>query len=433
MNELFGFLTIFVLVLINGFFVAAEFALVSVRRTRIDQLANEGSKRGRLTQKVLKDLDLYIAATQLGITMASLGIGFLAEPAIEHTVRPTLLGWNVAETSVTTISFIIAFTLSTALHIVFGELAPKSLALQRSEQVSLAVSIPMIVFATVFRPFIYVLNATGNGVVRLLGLRPVTGHHTAHSEEEIRMIVSASRQEGVLEEQEKELLNNVFDLSDTPVRGIMTPRVDMIAIEENAPLRRLMQLNEEHGYSRVPIYRDTTDNIIGVAYIGDILRHLDHLDTVSVGQIARPTVFAPENMKVLDLFPLLQRAKTHMAIVVDEFGSAIGILSMEDIFEEVVGTVDSGFDFDTMKTRRVTIESEGDDTHLISGRAPISELNDSLKLNLPVGEAHTLAGFLINRLRHIPEVGDTVLEQGYRYTVTEADARAVTKVRVERV
>ena len=200
MNDLLGFLSIFALVLFNGFFVAAEFALVSVRRTRIDQLANEGSSRGRLTQRVLKDLDLYIAATQLGITMASLGIGFLAEPAIEHMVAPTLLGWGVLEANVKTISFIIAFTVSTALHIVFGELAPKSLALQRSEQVSLAVAIPMLVFATVFRPVIYVLNATGNGVVRLLGLKPVTGHHTAHSEEEIRMIVSASRQEGVLEE-----------------------------------------------------------------------------------------------------------------------------------------------------------------------------------------------------------------------------------------
>jgi putative hemolysin len=164
MNDLLGLVWLFVLVLVNGFFVAAEFALVSVRRTRIDQLANEGSSRGRLTQKVLKDLDLYIAATQLGITMASLGIGFLAEPAIEHLARPTLLGWGIADANVTTISFIIAFGVSTALHIVFGELAPKSLALQRSEQVSLMVSIPLIVFGTVFRPENYVMNATGNGV-----------------------------------------------------------------------------------------------------------------------------------------------------------------------------------------------------------------------------------------------------------------------------
>lgn len=432
MNELFGFLTIFVLVLINGFFVAAEFALVSVRRTRIDQLANEGSKRGRLTQKVLKDLDLYIAATQLGITMASLGIGFLAEPAIEHTVRPTLLGWNVAETSVTTISFIIAFTLSTALHIVFGELAPKSLALQRSEQVSLAVSIPMIVFATVFRPFIYVLNATGNGVVRLLGLRPVTGHHTAHSEEEIRMIVSASRQEGVLEEQEKELLNNVFDLSDTPVRGIMTPRVDMIAIEENAPLRRLMQLNEEHGYSRVPIYRDTTDNIIGVAYIGDILRHLDHLDTVSVGQIARPTVFAPENMKVLDLFPLLQRAKTHMAIVVDEFGGTAGVVTLEDAVEEVVGEIYDEND-DEEDEKLFTLLEDG--SYLFDATINCSEVEKVLGVDLDdeiQGNYETLSGFLFHQFEYIPRQGEETTAAGWTFHVADADERRVLKIRAFR-
>lgn len=432
MSDFLGIVSMFFLVLINGFFVAAEFALVSVRRTRIDQLANEGSSRGRLTQKVLKDLDLYIAATQLGITMASLGIGFLAEPAIEHLAAPTLLQWGIAPGNVTTISFVLAFTLSTALHIVFGELAPKSLALQRSEQVSLAVSIPMIAFATLFRPVIYVLNATGNGVVRMLGLKPVTGHHTAHSEEEIRMIVSASRQEGVLEEQEKELLNNVFDLSDTPVRGIMTPRVDMIAIAEDAPLRRLMQLNEEHGYSRVPIYRDTTDNIVGVAYLGDVLRHLDHLDTVNVGQIARPTVFAPENMKVLDLFQLLQRAKTHMAIVVDEFGGTAGVVTLEDAVEEVVGEI---YDENDDEEDEKLFTHIGDGSYLFDAAINCSVVEKVLGVDLDdeiQGNYETLSGFLFHQFEYIPRPGEETTAAGWTFHVAEADERRVLKIRAFR-
>ena len=408
------------------------FSVSSSSRTRIDQLANEGSSRARLTQTVLKDLDLYIAATQLGITMASLGIGFLAEPALEHLAAPTLLGWGIEAGNVTTISFVLAFTLSTALHIVFGELAPKSLALQRSEDVSMLVSIPMIGFAIVFRPFIYVLNATGNGVVRMFGLKPVPGHHSAHSEEEIRMIVSASRQEGVLEEQEKELLNNVFDLSDTPVRAIMTPRVDMIAIEENAPLRRLMILNEEHGYSRVPIFRDTTDNIVGVAYIGDLLRHLDRLDNVTVGQIARATVFAPENMKVLDLFPLLQRKKTHLAIVVDEFGGTAGIVTLEDAVEEVVGEIYDEND-DEEDEKLFTLLEDG--SYLFDATINCTEVEKTLRIDLDdqiQGNYETLSGFLFHQFEYIPRPGEETSAAGWTFHVAEADDRRVLKIRAFR-
>jgi putative hemolysin len=430
MNDALGILALFVLVLVNGFFVAAEFALVSVRRTRVEQLANEGNWLAKRTHKALKNLDLYIAATQLGITMASLGIGFLAEPAIEHLVAPTLLDWQLAASQVKTISFVIAFSLSTALHIVFGELAPKSLALQRSEQVAMAIAIPLHIFTTLFRPVIYVLNATGNGVVRMFGLKPVTGHHTAHSEEEIRMIVSASRQEGVLEEQEKELLNNVFDLSDTPVRAIMTPRVEMIAIEDTASLRRLMALNEEHGYSRVPIYSESIDKIVGIAFIGDILRHLDKLDIVTVGMIARGTVFAPENMKVIDLFQLLQSKKTHMAIVMDEFGGTAGLVTLEDAVEEVVGEIYDETDEDNKQVTHL-----GDGVYLFDAMINISEAEKILGVDLgddEDGNYETLSGFLFHQFEYIPRPGEETAHAGWVFHVAEADERRVIKVRASR-
>lgn len=432
MSDLFGLLSLFLLVLLNGFFVAAEFALVSVRRTRIEQLTNEGNTLARLTHRALQDLDLYIAATQLGITMASLGIGFIAEPAIEHLAGPTLHAWGLPEATVTTISFALAFGLSTALHIVFGELAPKSLALQRAEQVSMVIAVPLIAFTTVFRPVIWLLNVTGNSVVRLFGLKPVPGHHAVHSEEEIRMIVSASRQEGVLEEQEKELLNNVFDLSDTPVRGIMTPRVDMVALEEKATLRRFMALNEEHSYSRVPIYRDTIDNIVGLAYIGDVLKHLDHLDEVTLAAVARPAVFAPENMKVIDLFQLFQKKKTHMAIVVDEFGGTAGVVTLEDALEEVVGEIyDESDDVEEEKQ----VQDLGGGAYLFDAMINVSEVEKTLGIDLDdeiQGNYETLSGFLFHKFEYIPQVGEEVEAEGWHFHVAEADERRVLKIRAYR-
>ena len=432
MSDLVGLLSLVLLVLLNGFFVAAEFALVSVRRTRIEQLANEGNTLARMTHRAIQDLDLYIAATQLGITMASLGIGFIAEPAIEHLAGPTLLAWGLPPDTVKTISFALAFGLSTALHIVFGELAPKSLALQRAEQVSMAIAVPLIAFTTVFRPVIWLLNVTGNGVVRLFGLKPVPGHHAVHSEEEIRMIVSASRQEGVLEEQEKELLNNVFDLSDTPVRGIMTPRVDMVALDENATLRRFMGLNEEHGYSRVPIYRETIDKIVGIAYIGDVLKHLDRLDEVTLAKVARPAVYAPENMKVIDLFQLFQKKKTHMAIVVDEFGGTAGVVTLEDALEEVVGEIyDEGDDAEEEKQ----VTALGDDTYLFDAMINVSEVEKTLGIDLDdeiQGNYETLSGFLFHKFEYIPQVGEEVAVEGWTFHVAEADERRVIKIRAHR-
>lgn len=432
MSDLFGLFLVVLLVLVNGFFVAAEFALVSVRRTRIEQLTNEGNTLARLTHRVIQDLDLYIAATQLGITMASLGIGFIAEPAIEHLVSPSLLQWGMAPGSVTTLSFALAFGLSTALHIVFGELAPKSLALQRAEQVSLAISIPLIAFTTVFRPVIWLLNVTGNGVVRMFGLKPVPGHHSAHSEEEIRMIVSASRQEGVLEEQEKELLNNVFDLSDTPVRAIMTPRVDMIALDESASLRRFMAINEEHQYSRVPIYRETNDKIVGIAYIGDVLKHLDRLDEVTVSEVARPAVFAPENMKVIDLFSLFQKKKTHMAIVVDEFGGTAGVVSLEDALEEVVGEI---YDENDEPEEEKQVIDLGDGTYVFDAMISVDEVEKTLAIDLDdeiQGNYETLSGFLFHKFEYIPQVGEEVEAEGWTFHVAEADERRVMKIRAYR-
>lgn len=432
MNDLLGLLALFVLVLMNGFFVAAEFALVSVRRTRIEQLAEEGNAPARTTHRALQNLDLYIAATQLGITMASLAIGFVAEPAIEHLMHPVLERLNLSLTAAQekTISVAVAFAISTILHIVFGELAPKSLALQRSEQVSLAIIRPLLVFTTIFKWAIVGLNALGNGVVRLLGLRAVTGHHTAYSEEEIRMIVSASSQEGVLEDSEKELVYNVFDLSDTTAREVMTPRVDMVVVDGAAPLRRLLELNAEHGYSRIPVFQDTADNIVGIAHTSDVLRHLEELDHLTIADVMRPVFFVPEGMKIKDLLAKMRDKKSHMSIVVDEFGGTAGLATLEDALEEIVGEIYDETDDEEIPL----IEVLGEGVYLMDGSITIHEVEDRLGNELEEGEAEygTLGGFMTSFFGDIPEVGQSFVQDGWAFTVEEADQRRVARVRVER-
>ncbi|WP_221089843.1 hemolysin family protein [Deinococcus aquaedulcis] len=430
MNDLFGVLALFVLVLMNGFFVAAEFALVSVRRTRIDQLADEGNATARVTQRALQNLDLYIAATQLGITMASLAIGFVAEPAIEHLIEPLFPEGQFSEGQIKAISFGVAFAISTVLHIVFGELAPKTWALQRSEQVSLIVTRPLLIFTTIFKWAIKGLNAMGNGVVRLFGLRGVSGHHTAYSEEEIRMIVSASSQEGVLEDDEKELVYNVFDLSDTTVREVMTPRIEMVLVDSAAPLRRLLDIRAEHGYSRIPVFQDTPDNIVGIVHTSDVLAHLDTLDHTLVADIMRPVFFVPEGMKIKDLLAKMRDKKSHLSIVVDEFGGTSGLVTLEDALEEIVGEI-----YDETDEEEVPmIEVIGEGMYLMDASLTVGEVEERLGSNIEDGEGEfdTLSGFMTSHFGDIPEAGQHFTHNGWTFTVEAADQRRVTRVRVER-
>ncbi|RJF72971.1 HlyC/CorC family transporter [Deinococcus cavernae] len=429
-KDLIGILALIVLVLLNGYFVAVEYALVSVRRTRIDQLAEEGNATARMVQRVLGRLDLYIAAVQLGVSMMSLLIGFVSEPAIEHLAEPLFTRAGVPEHYLKPASFALAFILATTFHIVLGELVPKSAALQRSEALSMSLVRPLVWFTAVFRPVILGLNALGAGVLRLLGLKAVAGHHTAYSEEEIRMIVSASSQEGVLEDSEKELVYNVFDLSDTTAREVMTPRVDMVVVDGASPLRRLLELNVEHGYSRIPVFQDTADNIVGIAHTSDVLGHLEELDHLSIADIMRPVFFVPEGMKIKDLLAKMRDKKSHMSIVVDEFGGTAGLATLEDALEEIVGEI---YD-ETDEEEIPLIEVLGEGVYLMDGSVTIHEVEERLGNELEEGEAEygTLAGFMTSFFGDIPEVGQSFTQDGWAFTVEAADQRRVARVRVER-
>lgn len=429
MNDYLGIAALFVLVLLNGYFVAVEYALVSVRRTRIDQLAEEGNSTARVVQRVLGRLDLYIAAVQLGVSMMSLLIGFVAEPAIEHLSEPLFRQAGLPETYLHPVAFALAFILSTTFHIVLGELVPKSAALQKSEQMCMSLVRPLVAFTTIFRPVILGLNFMGGVLLRLLGLKAVAGHHTAYSEEEIRMIVSASSQEGVLEDSEKELVYNVFDLSDTTVREVMTPRIEMVLADGAAPLRRVLELNNDHGYSRVPVYQDTADNIVGVVHTSDVLGHLNELDHTTIADIMRPVFFVPEGMKIKDLLAKMREKKSHLSIVVDEFGGTSGLVTLEDALEEIVGEI-----YDETDDEEVPmIEVIGEGMYLMDASLTVHDAEERLGSNIEDGEGEfdTLSGFMTSHFGDIPEIGQSFVHNGWAFTVEDADQRRVTRVRVE--
>ncbi|GMA14936.1 HlyC/CorC family transporter [Deinococcus metallilatus] len=430
MNDWIRVASLLLLVLANGYFVAVEYALVSVRRTKIDQLVEEGNAAARMVQRVLGRLDLYIAAVQLGVSMMSLLIGFIAEPAIEHLTEPLFNRAGLPASYQQPAAFALAFILSTTLHIVLGELVPKSAALQKSEQLALRLVRPLVLFTAIFRPVILGLNGLGAFVLRLMGLKAVAGHHTAYSEEEIRMIVSASSQEGVLEDEEKELVYNVFDLSDTTVREVMTPRIDMVVVDGAAPLRRLLELSAEHGYSRVPVYQDTADNIVGIAHTSDMLRHLDQLDETMIADVMRPVYFVPEGMKINDLLAKMRDKKSHMSIVVDEFGGTAGLVTLEDALEEIVGEIYDETDEDEVPL----IEVLGEGIYLMDASLTVGEVEERLGTNLEDGEGEydTLSGFMTSHFGDIPEIGQSFVYNGWAFTVEDADQRRVTRVRVER-
>jgi len=339
--DLLGLVAVVVLVLLNGFFVAAEFSLISVRQTRITELVAAGNARAETVQQALKNPDRVIAATQLGITLASLGLGWIGEPALSHLIEP-LLDLFPAELRPGlshSLSSGLAFAIITFLHVVVGELAPKSIALQDPENTSLAVASPTLWSERLFKPFIWALNGTGNALLRLVGVEPASGHELVHSVAELKMLVTASTKEGVVDEQESELLHAIFDFGDLLVRQVMIPRTEIIAVEADLPLNEILPLITESTYTKIPVYDDDLDNLLGIIHVKDLLRMMQEPDWQSstVRSLVREPLYVPETLLVSALLRELRDNRQHIAIILDEFGGTAGLVTLEDILEEIVG------------------------------------------------------------------------------------------------
>ncbi|RJQ36947.1 HlyC/CorC family transporter [Candidatus Microgenomates bacterium] len=423
---------IIILVLLNGYFVASEFALVAVRKTRIDELVKRGNPTAKLVQKALADLDSFISATQLGITLASLALGWIGEPTIAHFLEPyfTFLPKEAATISAHSLSIIIAFTIITFLHIVLGELAPKTIALQKAEITSLFVIAPLTVFTRIFSPFIWVLNRAGSMVLKLFGFTAPSGHQLVHSEEEIRMILSQSAESGAIPKKEAEMMYSVFRLGDIPVKQIMVPRTDIVAFNVSTSLKEIVKHVQRHPHSRFPIYEHSIDNVIGFVHIKDIYREIlksKDKKRLSETRLIREIIDVPETKRIDKVLLDMRSKRVHIAVVNDEYGGTAGMATLEDIIESLVGEIQDEFE---QPFRDIQKQSDG--SYLVDGLTAIEIVQS--KFNLPMkGQGYTtIGGLVFGLLGRQPEQGDVVQIVNIIFRVEKIEGKRIGTLRLRK-
>lgn len=416
---------VLLLVFANGFFVAAEFALVSVRRPRIESLAAGGSRRAGRLLDLLNNLNAYLSAAQLGITLASLALGWIGEPAFAHMLEKPLAG-RLSDAWLHTIAFLMAFAVITSLHIVLGEQAPKLLGLERAEKVALATALPMQLFYKVFRWPIRALDWASARTVRLLGLHSAADHGSIYTAEELRQLIDVSHKSGHLEAEEQRLINKVFDFSDAEVREAMVPRTTVVALPLTATLAEAEEAFCSSGYSRLPVYRDRLDEIVGVLFLKDLVPCLRaQPGEFQLEKLLHPPMFVPATARLGAVLAQMQSSRTHLAFVVDEHGGIEGILTLEDLLEEIVGEINDEYD---EEVRSQIMEENG--TYVLDGMLAVRDANRQFNLRLPEEAGYTtLAGFLLAKAGRLLRQGETVEHDGARFTVERVDRRRIRRIR----
>ncbi len=463
-SSLFGLVMVLVLVAMTAFFVAAEFTLVSVRETRISQLVSQGNKSAMLVEKARSQLDNYIAAVQLGVTLASITLGVVGEPAVESLIEPPLkaiFGPGLGSELLNGLSIALAFLIITTLEIILGELVPKSAALQRTEGIVLFVIRPLNLFLRIFWPFIWLLNRMGRVVLRLFRLNPTIEHSQVHSAEELEILVLQSHKAGVLDAQEESLLRKVFQFDDKVVRQIMMPRTEIMGIPEQTTLDELIDITSREGFTRFPVYQESLDQIIAVVHVKDLfplirieLQQLRNRLTTSqpvnavitsnsatlvhnqvdLKEVMRPVIKVPENVHVADILSQMRLQQIHMAVVIDEYGGTSGIVTLEDVLEELIGEVED--EFDTKAAGEPgEVELQPDGAVIVSGLVTPDIVEEVVGLIIPVEERRgfdTIGGYLLGALGHIPVAGEQ-LEVGHKYrlVVVQMDGLRIDRILIE--
>lgn len=422
-----GLAAVVALVALNAFFVAAEFALVGARRTRLEELAQHGDRKATLALRAVQHLDQYVGSTQLGITLASLGLGWVGKPALAG-----LLDWlfallpdPMAAFASHAVAVAIAFTIISVLHIVLGELVPKALALLYPEGVSLWVVWPLVGFTWLMHYPIVVLNGTANRLLRLVGVNPPSDHHRLHSPEEIRMLVEQSGEGGSLGEENARLLEGVFEFSEKTAEEVMTPRTEMISLEADLTVEDAADLVAAAGRSRYPVYTESLDEIVGVVLAKDILRALRQQPGLTLKRISRQPLFVPGTRDVEDVLADMKRLKTHLAVVLDEYGGTAGLVTMEDLLEEIVGDILDEYD----PVERAAHELE-DGSATLDGSTAISDFNDQFEAELDDADYTTLGGYLFGQLGRLPKEGDRVVVGRHLFEITAMAGRRVDRIKV---
>lgn len=419
------------LVLLNGFFVAAEFSIVKVRYSQIQLKAAEGNSMAKQAEHIIKHLDEYLSATQLGITLASLALGWVGESAMHHVIEKLFHYFNFAidQATITTVSLVLSFLLITVMHIVFGELIPKSIAIRKAEPTTMAIAVPLRVFYTIFKPFIWTMNQMSNAFLRLMKIHPAS-EQEIHSTEELQLLVKQSADSGEIQEENYEIIKNAFDFTDHSAKQIMVPRQNILSIDIEDPVEEIMTRIMDSGYSRIPVYENSIDNIIGILYTKEIIReyirrkgNLDHDDLKG---LMREAFFVVGSKKISDLMKVFQQKKQHLAIVIDEFGGTEGIITLEDILEELVGEIQDEEDDEDRIVDKVC-----DNVYWVQATQPLEEINENLPKEFPLseeGEFNTLAGYILHALEDIPEENQEFDMNGYHFKILKMNNKSVELV-----
>ncbi len=420
---LFQLLLVIFLIAMNGFFVAAEFACVKIRPSRLETLIQEGSRQAKYAKKLTDHLDASLSVTQLGITLASLGLGWVGEPAVATLILPITHTIGLDDVIGHTISLALAFSIITGLHIVLGELTPKTMAIQNVEKIMLSVALPMLVFHRVMYPFVWLLNHVANWVAHRMGFHTASEGDDAHTEEEIRLLMEESHRQGLIDDTEVDFVDNVFDFTDLNVREIMTPRTDMVCLSLEDTMEENMHTILEEQLTRYPICHEDKDHIVGFLHVKDLMRVMAEGRKPNLRRLARKALIVPESMDVSVLLKTMQKQRSQMAIVVDEYGGTAGMVTIEDIVEEIVGDIQDEFD-----EERPTAERRGKRIFSVDAKMLLEELEDILEIDIEDEDVDTVGGWLYDQIGQTPRVGQMAAAGGNLFYVEEVDGVRITRV-----
>ncbi len=424
---LINIIIVIILVFMNGFFVATEFAMVKVRKSRIETLALEGNKNAENTLKIVHDLNSYLSACQLGITLASLGLGWIGEPAFADMLRPLINFFNLPEITLHSIAVVLGFSIITGLHIVLGELAPKSIAIISTERIALYTALPLIWFYKITYPIMWTFNHSTNLVLKMFGISQVNEQEAAHTDEEIKLLVEDSYKHGLIDQTELTFVDNIFDFSEKTVREIMIPRTDMACIFIEDTFDEIIEFVLEEQLTRYPVCRDSKDNVIGFIHIKDLFK-LKIEDNENIQGIIREIKFVPESLSISELFKIFKEEKSHMAIIIDEFGGTSGLVTTEDILEEIVGEIQDEFDDSEEEIR----ETENG-SYVVDGKVLLDDLNELLDTDIEDENIDTIGGWIYSQLKSYPKTKEKVSYKEYEFIILKCDRKRINQVLIKKI
>jgi len=418
-------LVIIILVLLNGFFVAAEFSIVKVRYSQIQLRAEKGSKLAKKAEHIINHLDTYLSATQLGITLASLGLGWIGEPVVAKIISLFLtnLSFEISEKTLHEISLPVGFLMITILHIVFGELAPKSIAIRKSETTALVISYPLYLFFVIFRPFIWLMNSLSNLVLRIIGIKPIS-EHDIHTTEELQLLVKQSNEGGAIQDENYEIIKNAFDFTDHTAKQIMVPRHQIFSLDIELSTKEIIENILDNGYSRIPIYQGSMDNITGIVYAKDVFKEQYKNPDFTIKDLIHPAFYVYETKRISEILTQFQKQHLHIAVIIDEYGGTQGIITLEDILEELVGEIQDEDD-----DEKLIVEKKEDDTFVVFATQSLTDINEHLPHPFEISEEYnSLSGLLMYHFSRIPKLNEKIIIENYEISILKIQHRSIQMV-----